>query len=315
LEDFKNIIITTLMLAPSSFIDGILPTYTELLLTVFPACITDIIWHYDGEIYKLIGVREFKEVQSAEAQSEGAVTEEMTQYSVFLSRGIFDRKYFVLTGRNQLGMCTSGWTTATWGELDTFHQLDLNKQPIGTLHYTPRTAEAQYVRWNTTDESGEETSAMPQNNYFNRVLELAFHVDPAQYELNWVVRATLVGDDEYYPRGYCEINAPLLLQPTIRLQQKRPVYLFQGPSGIGKSFLGGAIAQHSEVQVYETDSNETLPLNLSDYHVIVVGNKYKTHSKSVLGVLQTTQLAEDKPPIELVFVNFAYAAAAAQQTK
>lgn len=59
-------------------------------------------------------------------------------------------------------------------------------------------------------------------------------------------------------------------KPTARFKSIPQVYVFHGPSGIGKSYLG----MHLEsLSVYETDKDIKLPDNLNEYEVIILGNR------------------------------------------
>lgn len=62
------------------------------------------------------------------------------------------------------------------------------------------------------------------------------------------------------------------LVKNIRNIDKRPVWIFYGNSGLGKSYLASLIFEQKSI--YETDSSNILPdIIYSD--IIVVGNKYK----------------------------------------
>jgi hypothetical protein len=61
-----------------------------------------------------------------------------------------------------------------------------------------------------------------------------------------------------------------LFEKTIRAKDKRRVYIFVGESGIGKSYLAHKL---QNVEIYETDCNDTLPNEIVE-DVIVLGNKY-----------------------------------------
>jgi hypothetical protein len=61
-----------------------------------------------------------------------------------------------------------------------------------------------------------------------------------------------------------------LFKETIRNKNLRPVWIFKGKSNSGKSFLASKL---NELDIYETDSSETLPESIFA-SVIVLGNKY-----------------------------------------
>lgn len=59
---------------------------------------------------------------------------------------------------------------------------------------------------------------------------------------------------------------------SIRIKEKRPVWIFKGGSGLGKSYISSFCRDFKNI--YETDCSESLPdVIYSD--IIVLGNKYK----------------------------------------
>lgn len=60
---------------------------------------------------------------------------------------------------------------------------------------------------------------------------------------------------------------------TNRLKKVRPVWIFKGKSGLGKSYLASILINNSNLKIYETDSNEKIP-NIICEDIIVIGNKY-----------------------------------------
>lgn len=73
-------------------------------------------------------------------------------------------------------------------------------------------------------------------------------------------------------------------------KETRNVYIFQGPSGVGKSFLAHKL---NGLSVYETDSNKNLPICIKE-DIIVLGNKYKFTIKNIKSKLH------DNPNVYLV---------------
>lgn len=64
-----------------------------------------------------------------------------------------------------------------------------------------------------------------------------------------------------------------MFEKTPRMIEKRPVWIFAGDSGLGKSTLGRFLELQGKV-VYETDSDQRLP-NMIMADVIVAGNRNK----------------------------------------
>ena len=86
------------------------------------------------------------------------------------------------------------------------------------------------------------------------------------------------GGDDYYPNGFYTVNMDLF-RKNIRAKDKRPVWIFKGDSGAGKSFIGNALSNaDSNVPfvTFETDMYKELPEKFPlKVNVIIMGNKYK----------------------------------------
>lgn len=67
-----------------------------------------------------------------------------------------------------------------------------------------------------------------------------------------------------------------MFEKTPRIMKKRPVWIFAGGSGLGKSTIGRFLELQGKV-VYETDSDLRLP-NIIMADVIVAGNRNKSLS-------------------------------------
>lgn len=86
-----------------------------------------------------------------------------------------------------------------------------------------------------------------------------------------------------------------LFEKTARVMEKRPVWIFAGASGLGKSTLGMLLMSQGKV-VYETDASEELPeLILAD--IIVAGNRHNNLTMAEL----SKHLPEDVSPILVEF--------------
>ena len=86
-----------------------------------------------------------------------------------------------------------------------------------------------------------------------------------------------------------------LFEKTARVMEKRPVWIFAGVSGLGKSTLGMLLASQGKI-VYETDANKELPeLIMAD--IIVAGNRHKDLTMAEL----SKRLPEDVNPILVEF--------------
>jgi len=92
-------------------------------------------------------------------------------------------------------------------------------------------------------------------------------------------------------------NQPLKDWTDIR----RKVYIFQGPSGLGKSFLGGIISKEGELSVFETDAlpkGQGLPEVIAE-DVIILGNRHG------FSIEEVEDRIADKDVTDVVKVSFA----------
>lgn len=142
------------------------------------------------------------------------------------------------------GDCPSGWCSASWGHCDVRHVnsfIGSTHKPIKDLSFEIETTEGDF----------EDTIYNAEND--------VFYVDDD-------------GDDCWYPSGGVGITEELFTE-TNRAMDKRPVWIFKGDSGLGKSYIAGIIANSDRAKtVYETDAHEELETIEAD--IIVVGNKY-----------------------------------------
>lgn len=89
-----------------------------------------------------------------------------------------------------------------------------------------------------------------------------------------------------------------MFEKTPRMMEKRPVWIFAGGSGFGKSTIGRFLELQGKV-VYETDSDQRLP-NVIMADVIVAGNRNKS--------LTIDDICSRLPEgVEPIFVEFSLA--------
>jgi hypothetical protein len=145
------------------------------------------------------------------------------------------------------GECYSGWTSASWGNIDVIEVKKFNG-------YTFR----------------------PKNNLTIEDIEPG-----SQYDIsNEVFYVSTNGGDEWYPGGNYHVNMDLFLE-TVRHKENRPVWIFKGKSNSGKSFLA---ARLKDLEVYETDISNELPEKISA-SIIVLGNKHPFSIDDILNKL------------------------------
>lgn len=135
------------------------------------------------------------------------------------------------------GECGSGWTTASFGHITVTNVSKFN----GFTHVPVKMLE------------------IPD-----------FNVESDEID-NEIFSMSSYGGDNYYPSGYYSVNMDLFIECPGRVKEKRPVWIFQGNSGTGKSFLASRL---NSMNIYETDTSETLP-EIIDASVVVLGNKYQ----------------------------------------
>lgn len=101
----------------------------------------------------------------------------------------------------------------------------------------------------------------------------------------------LVSEEEV---NFCEE----MFEKTPRIMEKRPVWIFAGGSGLGKSTLGRFLELQGKV-IYETDSDQRLP-NVIMADVIVAGNRNRS--------LTIDDICSRLPDgVEPIFVEFSLA--------
>lgn len=89
-----------------------------------------------------------------------------------------------------------------------------------------------------------------------------------------------------------------MFEKTPRMMEKRPVWIFAGASGLGKSTIGRFLELQGKV-VYETDSDQRLPNSIMA-DVIVAGNRNKS--------LTIEDICSRLPEgVEPIFVEFSLA--------
>lgn len=176
-----------------------------------------------------------------------------------------DKKY-ELSVWTEYGDCCSGWCAASWGhgtlrKVKSF--IGMTHKPIHALSFS-------------LDDK------MKNCDYFRLRLE------------NNIFKVDCDGGDEWYPCGESNVNMDLF-EPIVRAKEKRPVWIFKGESGLGKSYLAGIIENSNRMKtVYETDAHEELTYINED--IVVVGNKYDHSMDEILAKIQGEH--------EVIFVNF-----------
>lgn len=144
------------------------------------------------------------------------------------------------------GVCTSGWTQATWGNMEV--------RKVKTFQPFTHIPNNQ-MRWSNIDQFSFDENGHCGCSLFS---------------------VSIDGGYEHYPEGGYRVNMELF-EETSRVKDKRPVWIFKGPSAVGKSYLANHL---QDIIVYETDSKCYLP-NTITASVIVLGNKHSFTVKEV----------------------------------
>ena len=145
---------------------------------------------------------------------------------------------YEITLRSEYGECGSGWTTASYGFADI--------EPVD--NFRP---------WNYKPKQ----QIILENISIKEMNSPDFSCEYFQWSYD--------GGDRYYPTGYIEIDLTCF-EELPRNMKKRPVWIFKGYSGLGKTSL--AIQLENE-DVYDTDISSKLPECITE-SVVVLGNKY-----------------------------------------
>ena len=187
---------------------------------------------------------------------------------------------FEITLSNKEGECGSGWCCASWGEMELKRVAEFrpfNYAPKETLIL--KGADILY------EENGYEVVGKP-------VKEDDDYYDDDVIKTNVFVYDEC-GYDPYYPSGGVSVNMDLF-KPLKRGFEKRPVWIFAGGSGLGKSTIA-MYALREGAEVYETDSADELP-EVITADIIVLGNR----SKFTLDDVKAKVFGD----AEIVIVNF-----------
>lgn len=157
------------------------------------------------------------------------------------------RNNIIIRVKNSSGWCGSGYCTATWYSLTVEQYLSY----FGPMTHKPKNAGLKFI----VNEKDPEHYWMCDADGFSTNL---FTIQD--------------NDDGYYPDGCVTVNEELFeLLP--RAMDRRPVWIFAGESGLGKSTIGMLLEQNDLLTVYETDKNSTLP-NIIYADIVVLGKKY-----------------------------------------
>ena len=182
--------------------------------------------------FKVVGLRLEKYLKVYDNDEENDVRVNAERH-VLLLKDVRTRDKYELRLWDEDGMCYSGYCSASWAHTS----LERVDEYHGMTHTVTEDAIFEY------EEGAEEIQ-------------------------NAVFKLSEDGGDNWYPAGSYAVNMSMFKE-TIRSMPNRPVWVFMGDSGLGKSYIASYLSANS---VYETDSDNQFPEHI-DADVVVVGNR------------------------------------------
>ncbi len=162
--------------------------------------------------------------------------EPMTEYIICLSG---EEARYELSLSESFGECPSGWTTASFGHAD-LRKLS-EGEPFGGITHVPK-----------KDLDSQIEYPLESKKY-----ECIFF----EYDSD--------GGERYYPVGSVCVNEESF-EETGRGFPQVPVWIFYGPSNLGKSYIAHLV---EDKIVFESDAYDTLPEKIAA-DIVVIGNKH-----------------------------------------
>ena len=171
-------------------------------------------------------------------------------------------KMYKISLENYSFPCSSGWCTASSGTIKIEEVTGAGFGP-----FTHRALKPFALMALEEDENGEEREVGPWVPHFPLGEEyLPEELEEIRTNV-FYVRGSM---DDYYPIGCANILEGNLkfFKELKRAPKKRPVWVFRGPSGTGKS----TVAAKTGMKVFETDSVDELPDEIKA-DIVVVGHR------------------------------------------
>lgn len=111
----------------------------------------------------------------------------------------------------------------------------------------------------------------------NTIFDLEDVIDLNLYENDKIfigdaMEISFYGGDMYYSEGYVNYNPDVFTKVSVRQFDAKPVWIFKGDSGAGKTYLTDFIVRDSNKTKLETDAYEVLPDKIIE-DIVVIGNK------------------------------------------
>ena len=167
---------------------------------------------------------------------------------------------------DEIGPCGSGYCMSSWGHMEI--------EPVkkfGPMNYIPKGGYPVLnacITWKDGAYIWKENEENEKSPWDNEIDNDIFSYD-------------CEGGDSYYPSGCGYVKMDRFEQLT-RNMEKRPVWIFSGASGLGKSTLGEMLSGRK--YIFETDSVNELPDEIYA-DVVILGNRSKFTVEDVIGRL------------------------------
>lgn len=158
------------------------------------------------------------------------------------------RNKFIIRIKNSEGWCGSGYCESSWYDLEVSNCYE----DFGPMTHKTKHDDLKFAIYEKDPK------------YYYECEEDGFSTNLFTIHDN---------DDSYYPDGYVDVNEDLFEQLP-RAMDRRPVYIFAGESGLGKSTIAMMLSCcREDFTVYETDKSSKLP-DVIYADVVVLGNRY-----------------------------------------
>lgn len=213
-------------------------------------------------------------------------------YAVEEDRGCYNKWKISLW--TEIGPCGSGYCMSSWGNMTIEPVRD-----FGPMNYIPKNGYPVLnacISWKDGAYIWKENEKSNKSSWDNEIDNDIFSYD-------------CDGGDGYYPSGGGYVKLDRFEQLT-RDMQKRPVWIFSGASGLGKSTLGEMLGGRKDI--FETDSVNELPDEIYA-DVVILGNRSKFTVEDIIPRLYGSvkvilvgfsEYVEEKPVKQEPTVNY-----------